>query len=233
MRRKKKGPQAEIVYEDNHLIAVSKPAGILVHGDSTGDESLVDAMKTYIKYEYDKPGDVYLGLVHRLDRPVSGVVLMAKTSKALTRMNKLFQDRKVSKQYHAVVNRVPDPLEGKLTHWLKKDGAKNVSRAYDREVRDSKKCELSYKYVGGLNGYHLLEINPVTGRPHQIRVQLAANQTPIVGDLKYGYPRATQDQSICLHCTSLSFEHPVKKEHIIIKDRRPKKEYWQFFKDIK
>jgi len=233
MRRKKKGPKAEIIYEDNHLIAVSKPAGILVHGDETGDESLVDAMKAYIKVEYNKPGDVFLGLIHRLDRPVSGVVLFAKTSKALIRMNKIFQDRKVTKTYKAVINRVPDPLEGKLKHWLKKDGKKNVSRAYNQQVKESKECHLSYKYKGGLNGYHLLEVKPITGRPHQIRVQLAVNGTPIVGDLKYGYPRPTQDRSICLHCESLSFEHPVKKVPITIKDRMPKIEYWQFFKDIK
>ena len=233
MRRKSKAKKVEILYEDNHLLAVTKPAGVLVHGDETGDESLIDVMKDYIKHEYNKPGEVYLGLVHRLDRPVSGVVLFAKTSKALARMNKIFQDRKVTKVYRAVINRVPDPLDGNLVHWLKKDGKRNVSRHYDREVKESKKCELSYKYKGGLNGYHLLEVYPVTGRPHQVRVQLAANNTPIVGDLKYGYPRATQDASICLHCMSLSFEHPVKKEPITIRNKMPKTEYWKFFDQIK
>ncbi len=233
MRRKKKGKRAVIIYEDNHLIAVTKPSGVLVHGDETGDESLVDAMKNYIKHEYNKPGEVFLGLVHRLDRPVSGVVLFAKTSKALTRMNKIFEERKVSKTYRAVINRVPDPLEAELVQWLKKDGKRNVSRAYNQEVKNSKKSVLTYKYLAGLSGYHLLEICPETGRSHQVRVQLAHNGTPIVGDLKYGYPRANQDRSICLHCQSLSFEHPVKKKHITITDPKPTHEYWKFFDDIK
>lgn len=232
MSRKKKESRIEIIYEDNHLIAVHKPPGVLVHGDSTGDDSLVDAMKSYIKHEYNKPGDVFLGLVHRLDRPVSGVVLFAKTSKALTRMNKLFQERKVTKVYKTVINRVPDPLSGKLVHYLKKDSSKNISRGYDKQVKDSKKCELSYDYKAGLNGYHFLEVKPVTGRSHQIRLQLSLNNTPIVGDLKYGYSRPTQDKSICLHCESLSFLHPVKKEHIRITSKIPKTEYWQFFQKM-
>lgn len=232
VRRKKKGQQIEILYEDNHLIAVSKPAGVLVHSDDTGDDNLIDAMKDYIKHQYNKPGEVYLGLVQRLDRPVSGVVLMAKTSKALSRMNKLFQDRKVDKTYRAIINRVPDPLEGKLEQWLKKDGKNNVSRAYDREVKESKQCELSYRYIAGMSGYHMLEVYPKTGRPHQIRVQLAHNGTPIVGDLRYGYPRPTEDKSICLHCLSLSFVHPVKQVPITITDPIPQKAYWSFFKDI-
>jgi len=231
-RRKQKQIAAVILYEDNHLIAVSKPAGVLVHGDDTGDESLIDAMKAYIKVTYNKPGDVFLGLVHRIDRPVSGVVLFAKTSKALSRMNKLFQERKVKKNYRAIINRVPDPLEGKIISWLKKDSKKNTSRSYPKEVKESKKSELSYKYLAGLSGYHLLEIYPKTGRPHQIRVQLADNGTPIVGDLRYSYPRPTQNKSICLHCQSLSFEHPVKKTMLTIEDRMPSTEYWSFFKGV-
>ena len=226
---KRKEIHIQVIYEDNHLIAVNKPAGVLVHGDETGDFTLADAVKGYIKDRYDKPGDVFLGVIHRLDRPVSGVVLFARTSKGLSRMNKLFQDRKVSKQYLAIVNKKPEPLEGKLTNFLVKDSKKNVARVHKSERKGGKKSITEYKLKAGLNGYFLLEVNPITGRPHQIRIQLSNHGCPIVGDLKYGYSRPTQNRSICLHCNSLSFEHPIKKVAVTIEADMPTKEYWSFF----
>lgn len=225
-----KAVHINVIYEDNHLIAVNKPAGVLVHADKTGDECLEEAIKQYIKHKYDKPGDVFLGVIHRLDRPVSGVVVFARTSKALSRMNKLFQDRKVDKQYIAIVNHIPHDLEGTLTHYLKKDTNRNIARAYHKEVKGGKKSTLDYEYKSGLNGYHLLEVRPHTGRPHQIRVQLSSMGTPIVGDLKYGYNTPTQDASICLHCSSLKFIHPVKKEPLTLSAPMPKKQYWNIFR---
>lgn len=226
-----KSIRINVLYEDNHLIAVNKPAGVLVHGDSTGDDTLEDAIKEYIKVKYDKPGDVFLGTIHRIDRPVSGVVVFARTSKALSRMNKLFQERKVSKNYWAVVNKLPDELEGTLTNYLIKDSNKNIARIHQSDKRGGKLSTLKYKYKAGLNGYHLLDIYPETGRPHQIRVQLAGMKTPIVGDYKYGSTIRTQDRSICLHCRSLSFIHPVKKEPIRIVANSPKREYWNIFRN--
>ena len=226
---KSKYVHVQVIYEDNHLIAVNKPPGVLVHGDETGDYTLADAVKGYIKDRYNKPGDVFLGVIHRLDRPVSGVVLFARTSKGLSRMNKLFQERKVSKQYLAIVNKRPEPLEGRLTNFLAKDSRKNVARVHQSEKRGAKKSITDYKLIAGLNGYFLLEINPISGRPHQIRIQLANHGCPIVGDLKYGYSRPTQDRSICLHCNKLSFEHPVKKVPVEIEADMPTKEYWKFF----
>lgn len=227
--RKRKEIHIQVIYEDNHYIAVNKPAGVLVHGDETGDFTLADAVKGYIKDRYKKPGDVFLGVIHRIDRPVSGVVLFARTSKGLTRMNRLFQERKVSKKYLAVVNQKPDPLEGTLTHFLAKDNKKNVARVHKSEKKGAKNSITEYKLIAGLSGYFLLEINPITGRPHQIRIQLATHGCPIVGDLKYGYSRPTQNKSICLHCSKLSFEHPIKKTHIEIEADMPTKEYWRFF----
>jgi len=227
-KRRKKEVRIEILYEDNHLIAVNKPAGVLVHGDETGDTSLVDAIKDYLKREYNKPGEAYLGVIHRIDRPVSGVVLMAKTSKGLSRMNKLFQERKVSKSYRAIVNKRPEPIEGKIVNYLSKDVSKNKAHVHSN-AKKGKKSETKYSVLAGLNGYYYLDVTPETGRPHQIRVHLAHNGTPIVGDLKYGYSRPCQNRSICLHCYSLSFEHPVTKKHIKIKAPTPTKEYWSFF----
>jgi len=228
-KRRRRETHIEILYEDNHFIAVNKPAGVLVHSDETGDETLVDAIKEYIKVQYKKPGDVFLGVIHRIDRPVSGVVLFARTSKGLTRMNKLFQDRKVSKSYRAVVNKKPDPLEGTIETYLSKDAKKNKAHVHTSSKKGGKLSTTEYKLKAGLNGYFYLEINPVTGRPHQIRIHLAHFGTPIVGDLKYGYSRPTQNKSICLHCYSLSFQHPVTLKHITIKTEPPTKEYWSFF----
>ena len=228
--RKRKEIHIQVIYEDNHFIAVNKPAGVLVHGDETGDLTLVDAVKEYIKDRYNKPGDVFLGVIHRIDRPVSGVVLFARTSKGLTRMNKLFQDRKVSKEYVAIVNKKPDPLEGTLTNYLIKDNKKNIARVHKSAKNGAKESITKYNLIAGLSGYFMLEVEPVTGRPHQIRIQLANIGCPIVGDLKYGYSRPTQNKSICLHCKTLSFEHPIKKVHLKIKADLPTKEYWSIFK---
>lgn len=219
----------EILYEDNHLLAINKRTGMLVQGDATGDEPLVEVCKKYIKEKYNKPGEVFLGVVHRLDRPVSGVVVFARTSKALDRMNALFRDRQTKKTYWAIVNTKPAKETGTLVHWLIKNEAKNKTTAYARENKEGLRSELSYQFLKQRSGYFLLEVNPVTGRPHQIRVQLASMNCPIVGDLKYGYEVANADQSICLHARQLEFIHPVKKEKISIQAPLPPNEFWNLF----
>ncbi len=214
----------EILYEDNHLIAVNKKAGDLVQGDKTEDITLMDEIKAYIKKKYNKPGDVFLGIVHRLDRPVGGVVVFAKTSKALSRMNKLFQEREVQKIYWAVVEHLPPENEERLTHYLKKNQEKNRSRAYDKEVKGSKKSVLDYRLVGRSKNYFYVEVEPRTGRHHQIRVQLSHIGCPIKGDVKYGGKRTNRDGSIHLLARSLSFVHPVKKEKITLTANPPQKD---------
>src|SRR5882757_4219010 len=206
----------DILYEDNHLIAVNKRAGDIVQVDETGDESLDEKVKKYIAKKYNKPNGAFLGVVHRLDRPVSGVILFAKTSKALDRMNAMFKGREMHKTYYAVVRNRPQPEEGNLVHWLLKNPQKNVTKAHDHEVNGSQRSELNYKLVGELNGYYLIEVDPITGRPHQIRVQIASLGSPIVGDNKYGYPRGSLRKSICLHARRLQFIHPVKNEPVLI-----------------
>ncbi|MFX3625948.1 MAG: RluA family pseudouridine synthase [bacterium] len=225
-----KTTKLKILYEDNHLIAIDKPSGLLVQGDKTGDITLADLVKDYIKVEYNKPGDVFLGVIHRLDRPVSGVCLFARTSKALERMNEKFRNRELKKTYWALVSKRPEDYEGKLIHYLVKDHEKNKSKAFTKEKKNSKKAELSYKLIGELSGYSMLEINPITGRPHQIRVQLATALSPILGDTKYGYKDAFRDGSICLHAKQLEFEHPVKKEPVKISAPTPKHQMWNLFK---
>lgn len=219
----------DIIYEDNHLIAVNKRAGDIVQVDETGDESLDEKVKKYIAKKYNKPNGAFLGVVHRLDRPVSGLIMFAKTSKGLDRMNNLFKRREIQKTYYAVVRKRPEPTEGKLVHWLLKNPQKNVTRAYDREVPGSQRSELSYKLVGELEGYYLLEVNPITGRPHQIRVQLSTLGCPIVGDNKYGYPRGSLKNSISLHARRLKFIHPIKLEPVEIVAELPKDGFWEKF----
>ncbi|MGE0930174.1 RluA family pseudouridine synthase [Peijinzhouia sedimentorum] len=211
----------EILFEDNHLLAVNKPAGLLVQGDDTGDRTLLDLAKDYIKEKYNKPGNVYIGLPHRLDRPVSGVVLLAKTSKALERLNKIFKTREVEKIYWALVEKRPNEVEGRLTHYLVKNAKLNITRAYSSERSESKYADLSYSLLKEAGGKFLLEVKPVTGRPHQIRVQLASMGCSIVGDLKYGSPKPNRDASICLHARSLKLVHPVTKEKICIEANPP------------
>ena len=218
-----------VVYEDNHLLIINKPAGVLVQGDSTGDKPLVDYGKDYIKEKYNKPGAVFLGVVHRLDRPVSGLVVFARTSKALERMNKIFKDRKVQKTYWAITKQKTRPEVGKLTHWLIKDTERNITKAYDEPVDGAKKAELNYRYMGTLNRHHLIEVKPITGRPHQIRVQLAAIGRPIRGDVKYGYNQPNPDGSIHLHARKLYFMHPVKKEPVEVVAGVPQTEFWEQF----
>jgi len=210
------GMNLEILYEDNHLIAVNKSGHDLVQGDSSGDEPLSDKVKEYIKQKYNKPGDVYLGIAHRLDRPVTGIVLFARTTKALTRLNKMFQDREVKKTYWAIVQELPEEDEATLRHFMLKDSEKNKSYAFPKMRKGAKEAVLSYKMISSSSRYHLLEIDLQTGRHHQIRAQLAKIGCPIRGDLKYGSPRSNPDGGISLHARSLQFIHPVKQEPVRI-----------------
>ncbi|MGE0561994.1 MAG: RluA family pseudouridine synthase [Flavobacteriales bacterium] len=206
----------EVLYEDNHIIAVNKKSSDIVQGDKTGDTPLNEIVKAFLKEKYHKPGEVYLGTIHRIDRPVSGIVLFAKTSKALERLNKMFKEKDVQKTYWAIVKNKPENNTGNLVHYLKKNEKNNKSTAYTKEVVDSKKSELNYKVIHQFNNYYLLEIKPLTGRHHQIRVQLAAMNCPIKGDLKYGFNRSNPDASISLHARKIEFIHPVSKEPITI-----------------
>ncbi len=219
----------DILFEDNHLIAVNKRAGDIVQIDDTGDEPLDEKVKRYIAQKYSKPNGAFLGVVHRLDRPVSGVILFAKTSKALERMNELFKTRHIRKTYYAVVRNKPEPPYGNLVHWLIKNPQKNVTKPYGHEVPGSLRSELHYRLAGELDGYCLIQVNPVTGRPHQIRVQLSTLGCPIVGDNKYGYPRGSLKKSISLHARRLQFIHPVKKEPVDILAPLPGDGFWEKF----
>lgn len=207
----------DVLYEDNHVIGINKRVGDIVQGDKTGDIPLSEHLKAYLKKKYNKPGEAYLGVVHRLDRPTTGVVLFAKTSKALSRLNAMFADKaQVQKTYWALVDAMPPATEGTLTHWLVRNEKQNKSVAYNKEVQQSKKAVLHYKLLKSFDHYHLLEIDLITGRHHQIRAQLAAIGLHIKGDLKYGAKRSNPDGGICLHAYKLTFEHPVKKEVITI-----------------
>lgn len=223
--------KAEILYEDNHLIAINKPAGFLVQGDRTGDEPIIDVLKQYIKRTYNKPGDVFLAPNHRLDRPVSGVLLFSKTSKALGRVNELFLKNKIRKQYYAITEGIPEKLEGRLTDYIAKNREKNISFITSSGKSDAKKCVLSYKVIKVINRKCVIEVLPETGRSHQIRVQLASMGTPIIGDLKYKAQQKMEDRSIALHCRSLEFEHPVKKEIIRIEAPVPSLQIWKIYFD--
>lgn len=218
----------QVIYEDNHLLILNKPSGWLVQGDKTGDKTLTDWGKNYIKERYNKPGAVFLNPAHRLDRPVSGITVFARTSKALERMTKLFRDNEIQKTYLAVVDKKPKNLSGTLVHYLEKDSAKNVVKVYSQQRGQSKKAELSYNLLGNLDGTSLLEVKPKTGRPHQIRAQLSWLNCPIKGDLKYGYSTANSDKSIHLHAFKISFVHPVKKEQVTFTS----KPNWQDFNSL-
>lgn len=216
----------QILFEDNHLIVVNKRVGDIVQGDKTGDKPLSDVVKEYIKDKYNKPGEVFLGVVHRLDRPTTGIVVFARTSKALTRMNELFSNRETQKTYWCIVKNKPLKTEDKLVHYLKRNEKNNSSKAHLKEVPESKLASLDYKIIKELNNYFALEINLHTGRHHQIRAQLSAIASPIKGDLKYGFDRSNPDGGIHLHARKLVFIHPVSKENIIIIAPTPEDVIW-------
>lgn len=218
-----------VIYEDNHIILVNKASSEIVQGDKTGDTPLSETVKQYIKEKYHKPGNVFLGVTHRLDRPVSGLVLFARTSKALSRLNEMFKTKEIKKTYWAIVKNQPPAPAGELVHWLVRNEKQNKSYAYDREVKDSKKAILDYKVIGRSERYYLLEINLQTGRHHQIRCQLAKIGCPIKGDLKYGAQRSNPDGSICLHARRIEFVHPVSKEKMSFEAPVPDSALWKSF----
>jgi len=222
---------AEILYEDNHIIAVYKRSSDLAQGDKTGDVSLDTEVKKYLAEKYKKPGEVFLGVVHRLDRPVSGVLLYARTSKALERLNEMFRDKQVKKTYLAIVKERPPEDEATITHYLKKNEAQNKSYVFDNEVKGSKMASLTYRLKGRSEKYYMLEIELHTGRHHQIRAQLAKIGCPIKGDLKYGFQRSNEDGSISLFARKVEFIHPVKKEPVTIIGHFPEGDIWSVFMD--
>ena len=218
-----------VVYEDNHIIVVNKTASEIVQADKTGDTPLSETVKQYLKEKYQKPGNVFLGVTHRLDRPVSGLVVFAKTSKALTRLNEMFRTSEVKKTYWAVVKNAPKEPEGELVHFLVRNEKQNKSYAYDKEVPKSKKAILDYRLIGRSENYYLLEVDLKTGRHHQIRCQLAKMGCSIKGDLNYGSPRSNPDGSICLHARRIRFVHPVSKELIELEAPLPEGNLWKGF----
>lgn len=220
----------QVVYEDNHIIIVNKESGEIVQGDKTGDIPLSETVKAYIKEKYAKPGAVFLGVVHRLDRPVSGLVVFARTSKALSRLNDMFRNGEVHKTYWAIVQQRPEHEEGTLENWLVRNEKQNKSYAYQREVPNSKKAILKYRIIGQSERYYLLEVNLLTGRHHQIRCQLAAMGCPIKGDLKYGAKRSNPDGSISLLAHRVEFIHPVSKQHIVVESPILEDNLWQNIK---
>ena len=222
-----------VVYEDNHIIIVNKTASEIVQGDKTGDVPLSETVKQYIKETYAKPGNVFLGVAHRLDRPVSGLVVFAKTSKALARLNDMFRGGEVKKTYWAIVKQCPPAEEGELVHYLVRNEKQNKSYAYDREVKGAKKAVLHYRLIGRSDNYYLLEVDLKTGRHHQIRCQLAKIGCPIKGDLKYGFPRSNPDGSICLHARTVSFIHPVSKKPVEVTASLPDGNLWKAFQTVK
>ncbi|MFZ4106627.1 RluA family pseudouridine synthase [Flavobacterium sp.] len=217
----------QVLHQDNHIIVVNKRVGDIVQGDKTGDKPLSEVVKEYIKDKYNKPGEVFLGVVHRLDRPTSGIVVFAKTSKALTRLNELFSNRETQKTYWAVVKNKPPKTEDNLVHFIKRNEKNNTSKAHLNEVTDSKRASLSYKIIKELNNYFALEINLHTGRHHQIRAQLSSIGCPIKGDLKYGFDRSNPDGGIHLHARKLVFIHPVSKELLTILAPAPEDVIWR------
>jgi 23S rRNA pseudouridine1911/1915/1917 synthase len=222
-----------ILFEDNHLIAVNKRCGDIVQGDKTGDKTLGDDIKAYLKAKYDKPGNVFLGVTHRIDRPTSGVLLFARTSKSLTRMNEFFRnDGSIKKTYWAVVDAKPDPAEATLEHWLVRNEKQNKSYASHEEQKEAKKASLTYRFLASSDRFHLLEIELHTGRHHQIRAQLAAIGIHIKGDLKYGFPRSNKDEGIHLHARTIRFTHPVTLEPVSITASVPNDPVWKYFEKL-
>ena len=217
----------QVVYEDNHIIIINKESGEIVQGDKTGDTPLSDCVKDYLKRKYQKPGNVFLGVVHRLDRPVSGLVVFAKTSKALSRLNEMFRKGEVHKTYWAIVKNAPKEPSGRLTHWICRNEKQNKSYAYNSEVSGSKKAVLDYRLLASGDNYHILEVRLLTGRHHQIRCQLSAMGSPIRGDLKYGAQRSNPDGSISLLSRHVEFVHPVSKEFVSLDAPLPKDNLWQ------
>lgn len=218
-----------VVYEDNHIIIVNKASSEIVQGDKTGDKPLADIVKDYLKDKYQKPGNVFVGVTHRLDRPVSGLVIFAKTSKALSRLNEMFKNSEVKKTYWAIVKNAPKETEAELTHFLVRNEKQNKSYAYDKEVPNSKKAILNYRLIGKSQNYYLLEVDLKTGRHHQIRCQLAKMGCPIKGDLKYGFSHSNPDGSISLHARYVRFIHPVSKELIEVSAPVPNDSLWNGF----
>lgn len=223
----------QVLYEDNHLIAINKRVSDIVQGDKTGDTPMSEEVKQYIKAKYNKPGEVYLGVTHRLDRPVSGVVLFARTSKALTRLNEMFRDKQMTKIYWAIVKAAPPQTEGRLEHYLVRNEKQNKSYAYQKELPNSKLAILQYRLIAHSDNYYLLEVQLETGRHHQIRCQLAAMGCPIKGDLKYGFARSNPNGGISLHARTLDFIHPVSKEPIHIEAPLPEDDMlWKAFQKM-
>jgi len=221
-----------IVYEDNHLFAFHKPSGMLVQPNETQDESLEVLLKEYIKQKDAKPSNVYLGVIHRIDRPVSGLVIFAKTSKALVRMNELFKTRALKKTYFALVKNKPAEHSGKIESYLSKDPKTNKTKSYPKAIHGAKLAQTDFELIGSSDSYYLLKVNPHTGRHHQIRVHLAKLGCPIGGDLKYGSARSNPDGSIYLHAKSLEFEHPVTKDILILQCPMPKEGAWKYFSNV-
>lgn len=221
-----------IIYEDNHILAYNKQVGDIVQGDKTGDQPLSEIIKGYIKERDAKPGNVFLGVTHRIDRPTTGVVIFAKTSKALERMNELFRDGGMAKTYWAIVKNRPEKKEGLLVNYLVRNEKQNKSYAYNEPKKDSKEARLSYKVIAQSDNYSLLEVALMTGRHHQIRAQLSKIGSPIKGDLKYGFSRSNPDGGICLHARKVEFVHPVKKERLVIEAPVPDDALWKYFEKI-
>ena len=221
-----------ILYEDNHLIAVNKKPSEIVQGDRTGDTTMPDTIKTYLKEKYNKPGNVFCGVIHRLDRPTSGVILFARTSKGLERMNKQFRDKLTSKTYWAILENKPAQMEGKLINFLKKNEKQNKSYVVSKDTKGAKEAILNYRILSSSERYHLVQVELETGRHHQIRTQLSDIGCCIKGDLKYGAKRSNQDGSICLHSRVLGFNHPVTKEPISLTTPLPENKFWSLFKGL-
>ncbi|MCC5928288.1 MAG: RluA family pseudouridine synthase [Cyclobacteriaceae bacterium] len=222
----------EIIYEDNHLLVLNKPAGMLVQSDDTGDMSLELWGRKYIREKYNKPGEAFLEAVHRIDRPVSGLVILARTSKALERMHLQFKEREIKKLYWALIVNRPEEEEGTLIHWIKKYRDRNIVQAFNETVKEGQYAELSYKTIGRIGNDYLLEVKPVTGRPHQIRAQLSKMGCPIKGDVKYGARPEKNKKLIYLHARSITFTHPVKKENMLLRANLPSDDNWNKFKSF-